>query len=51
MISISPGAGTQVAPGSTVTIVVSTGPAVQPEPEPEPTTAAPGNQGDTTQGG
>ena len=49
LIAVDPGPGAQVAPGSTVTIVVSTGPAdpeppVDPEPTPDPTeepTAAP----------
>ncbi|MBN0040675.1 D-alanyl-D-alanine carboxypeptidase family protein [Cellulosimicrobium cellulans] len=36
VIAVNPGSGTEVAPGSTVTIVVSSGPAVV-EPEPEPT--------------
>ncbi|GIG26583.1 transglycosylase domain-containing protein [Cellulomonas denverensis] len=40
VISISPGGGAQVAPGSVVTVVVSTGPQVQ-QPEPDPTTQAP----------
>jgi len=37
VLAVTPGAGAQVAKGSTVTIVVSTGPAPDPEPEPEPT--------------
>ncbi|HEY0238893.1 MAG TPA: transglycosylase domain-containing protein [Friedmanniella sp.] len=34
VISVSPGAGTMLDPGSTVTITVSTGPAVVPSPAP-----------------
>lgn len=36
VISVSPGGGTQVAPGSAVTIVVSSGPPVQQNPDPAP---------------
>ncbi|MDQ8042623.1 D-alanyl-D-alanine carboxypeptidase family protein [Cellulosimicrobium sp. XJ-DQ-B-000] len=43
VLSVTPGSGTQVAPGSTVAIVVSSGPPPEPEPEPspEPTDPAP----------
>ncbi|WP_342804014.1 D-alanyl-D-alanine carboxypeptidase family protein [Cellulosimicrobium cellulans] len=41
VLSVAPGSGTQVAPGSTVAIVVSSGPAPDPEPEPEPTEPEP----------
>lgn len=36
VISIQPGEGTEVPPGSSITIIVSSGP--PPEPEPDPTT-------------
>ncbi|MFC4554772.1 penicillin-binding protein [Georgenia faecalis] len=65
VISTDPGGGAAVAPGSTVTVVVSSGPApeppapptTEPEPEPEPTaepTPAPSpspNRGPGTGGG
>jgi len=46
VIAVNPGSGTELAKGSTVTIVVSTGPAVvepepEPTPDPEPTDPAP----------
>lgn len=41
VISQSPGGGTDAAPGSTVTIVVSSGPPATVEPSPEPTLPGP----------
>jgi membrane peptidoglycan carboxypeptidase len=41
VISVSPGGGTQVAPGSAVTITVSTGPPAAPAPVPVPTETLP----------
>lgn len=54
VISVSPGGGSQVASGSAVTLVVSTGPAaVVPEPEPTEPPAAPTTNppADTAAGG
>lgn len=48
VLGVSPGEGSQVAPGSTVTLRVSSGPAQQEQPQPQPSaTAQPG----TGQGG
>ena len=49
VIAVSPGGGSQVAPGSTVTIVVSTGPA-QTQPEPEPVEPVQPGQGEPAPG-
>ncbi|GIG34753.1 penicillin-binding protein [Cellulomonas pakistanensis] len=44
VLGVSPGEGSQVAPGSTVTLRVSSGPAQPAQPEPEPTqNPQPGN--------
>lgn len=44
VLGVSPGEGSQVAPGSTVTLRVSSGPAQPEQPEPQPTQSAqPGN--------
>ncbi|WP_407319907.1 transglycosylase domain-containing protein [Isoptericola halotolerans] len=49
VIGTSPGAGTEVEPGATVTLVVSRGPEETQEPEPEPT--ASDGEGDDDDGG
>jgi hypothetical protein len=41
VIRINPGSGTSLAPGSSVTLVVSTGPKPQPTQAPPPATPAP----------
>jgi membrane peptidoglycan carboxypeptidase len=52
VLGVSPGEGSQVAPGSTVTLRVSKGPEQQPEPQPtqQPTQGA-GQGGGNDQGG
>ena len=57
VISVEPGSGTKVAVGTSVTLVVSTGPEHTPDPTPDPSTepdpegsATPGTQGEGSGG-
>lgn len=51
VLSVSPGPGSQLAPGSTVTIVVSRGPQQPVQPEPEQPAPAPNPTGQAGQAG